>query len=427
MRKIAVILQREYMSRVRKRSFILTTLLAPLGIIALLFSTFVVQKIGSQPLHIGFVDESGLFAEVAFADAADGSYFFHRAADPQDKSSAYDAVLIIPKNFSPEQPQNPAISFIAEKKVGVMMQEKINRLFSEKINTLRASRLGLSSEQMEQLSATVKINFQKRNNNEKSGAMLAAVGIGYAVGFMIYIVLILYGTMILKGVMEEKTNRIMEVLAGSVKPIQLMLGKIIGVAMVGLTQFLIWGVLLLLLQLFLLPAIGLTDFSSPQVAAVQSSNVDTEELASLVQELSAIDFAKVAWVALFYFLGGYLLYGSLFAAVGAAVGDDSDAQSLTMPIMLPVIFSMIILIQVLQDPEGKLAFWASVIPFTSPIVMPSLIAFDPPWWQLLLSMLLLVAGFIGCGYVAAKVYRTGMLLYGKKPTYKEIFKWIVAK
>lgn len=434
MRKIAVIIQREYLSRVKKKSFLITTILAPLGMIVLLFSTVIIQKMGNEPLQIGIVDESGLFSNTAFADAPDGSYYFHKTSSPTivtdfstKKTNNFDALLIIPKDFSPAKPENPAISFISIKKTGMMVQEKINQLFSAKIKSLQIAELGLSAEQGEQLSTAVKINFQKLDSNDKSGAMLAAVGIGYGVGFLIYIVLILYGTMILKGVMEEKTSRIMEVLASSVKPIQLMLGKIIGVAFVGLTQFAIWGILFFIIQVALLPAVGFADVQPQQVQHLQSNSFDADDIAGFMQELSAIDFTKVVWVAVFYFLGGYLLYGSLFAAVGAAVGEESDSQSLTMPVMLPIIFSMIILIQVLQDPEGNLAFWASLFPFTSPIVMPSLVAFNPPWWQLLLSMILLVGGFVGCAYVAAKVYRTGMLLYGKKPTYKEIFKWIIAK
>ena len=435
MNKIFIIIQREYLSRIKKKSFLISTILAPVGFLLLFFSSFIIQRMGSETKHIAIIDESGIFANESFPDAADGSYYFHIEKNKNEltarlnEKSKYDAMIVIPADYSIETPQNPSISFLSVKKTGITLQDKINELFSEKIQKIYAQKLGLTPDKTEKLAKNISLNFQKLDTEDKNNTLYAAIGIGYVVGFLIYMVLMIYGTMILKGVMEEKSSRVMEVLASSVKPIELMMGKIIGIGAVGLTQFLIWILLMVAANFLLLPMVGMSGSSmpsSPQMSGA-ASQIDPDDIQSILRELSAINFTKVVGFFFVFFLGGYLIYGSLFAALGAAVGEDADNQSMIMPVMTPIIISMLLLFQVLQDPEGKLAFWASIFPLSSPIIMPALIPFNPPWWQILLSVILLVVGFLAAVSIAAKIYRVGMLLYGKKPSYKEIFKWLTIK
>ncbi|MDQ3845872.1 MAG: ABC transporter permease, partial [Bacteroidota bacterium] len=262
-----------------------------------------------------------------------------------------------------------------------------------------------------------------------------ASGIGYVTAFLIYITLFIYGVMVMRGVMEEKTNRIAEVIISSVKPFQLMIGKIIGIGAVGLTQFLIWIVLISVISSALMSMIPPDVLQQVQETGQQipgQSQQGSEALRNLASaqlSLSTVNWGMIIFSFLFYFFGGYLFYASLFAAVGSAVNEDAqDAQSLTFPITLPIILGIVIMINSINDPSSSLATWASIVPFTSPIVMMSRIPFGVPdtvpYWQLGLSMLLLVIGFLFTTWLSAKIYRTGILLYGKKPTWKEMIKWV---
>ncbi|MBL7699356.1 MAG: ABC transporter permease [Chitinophagaceae bacterium] len=266
----------------------------------------------------------------------------------------------------------------------------------------------------------VKENMAK---NEKSGV---AYGVGYASSFLIYISILIYGTMVMRGVSEEKTNRIAEIIISSVKPFQLMMGKIIGIGAVGLTQFIMWLVLVVVFVLVLftvLPPDALGE------AGKQSSAPDT---AALQASLMTINLPLILFCFLFYFIFGYLFYASLFAAVGSAVSEDAqDTQSLLLPVTMPVILAIAIMVQVIMKPVSSLATWSSMVPFFSPVVMMARIPFGVPgtvpWWELIASMLLLVAGFLFITWLSAKIYRTGILLYGKKTTWKEMWKWTLKR
>jgi ABC-2 type transport system permease protein len=279
----------------------------------------------------------------------------------------------------------------------------------------------------------VKIDAVKKDELGKltSSNFDLASSIGYFTAFLIYITLFIYGVMVMRGVMEEKTNRIAEVMISSVKPFQLMMGKIIGIGAVGLTQFLIWIILISSLS------VAFGSFLSPetmqQVQDAQQNGMQQSPppggMETIVAHLSSVNWFLVVSCFLFYFLGGYLFYASLFAAVGSAVNEDSqDAQSLSFPITLPIILGIIIMINAINDPGSPLATWSSLIPFFSPIVMMARIPFGVPdtvpYWQLGLSMALLVLGFLFTTWLSAKIYRTGILLYGKKPSWKEMVKWI---
>jgi len=259
-----------------------------------------------------------------------------------------------------------------------------------------------------------------------------AYGVGYGGGFLIYITLFIYGSMVMRGVMEEKTNRIAEVIVSSVKPFQLMIGKIVGIGAVGLTQFFMWLILILLF------AVALNHFIPPDILAkaggigngMPGGSDQAREammnLAKVKEEFASVNWWLVIPSFVFYFLFGYLFYASIFAAVGSTVNEDpQDAQSLMFPITMPIILSIVIMFNSISNPDGALATWSSMIPFFSPVVMMARIPFGVPWWQLATSMVLLVGGFLFTTWLGAKIYRTGILLYGKKVTWREIGKWIV--
>jgi ABC-2 type transport system permease protein len=263
----------------------------------------------------------------------------------------------------------------------------------------------------------------------KEGSKKGSAGVAYAVSFacgiLIYLMMIIYGTMVMRGVMEEKTNRIAEVIVSSVKPFQLMLGKIIGIGAVGLTQFAIWIFIMALLQTAL-PLIfpGMME----QVTAGATSNADVNMMATVTQGLSTLPIAKIVFLFLFYFLAGYLTYASLFAAVGSVVSEDQqEAQQLVFPILMPIIIGFVIMTNSINNPHSSLAVFGSLFPLTSPIVMMGRITYEIPTWQIITSMLLLVGSFLFFTWITGKVYRTGILMYGKKPSWKEMIKWAFAK
>ncbi len=283
----------------------------------------------------------------------------------------------------------------------------------------------------------ISIETSKKGEGGKleSSSFDVANGIGYITGFLIYITLFIYGTMVMRGVMEEKTNRIAEVIISSVKPFQLMMGKILGIGAVGLTQFLIWIILIGVISTVLssmIPPEVLEQVQQNNGQVPGSSQQGSEVIRNLAEaqnSLSSINWGLVIFSFVFYFLGGYLFYAALFAAVGSAVNEDpQDAQSMTFPVIMPIILAIVIMINAINDPGGSLATWSSIIPFFSPIVMMARIPFGVPdtvpYWQLGLSMAFLVLGFLFTTWLSAKIYRTGILMYGKKPSWKEMIKWI---
>ena len=437
MKKVLIIIQREYITRIRKKAFIVTTLLAPLGFVAFMVFSILISGYSSSNKNVAIIDDSGLFDTMAFADATDGSVLFHKEKDlgqveaviKKDKNSNFDAIIQIPANYDLDNPKKISINCLSDKSMGMMARSFINKTFSDKIRELRAKKLNINQEQLDDLSQDIDLAYKGLSEDKKKSAnATAGVFLGYAIGMAIYILLLIYGTMIMKGVMEEKSNRIMEVLVSSVKPVQLMLGKVIGISAVGITQFILW-ILLIGMSMFALPFLGL---NSGHVQTISKSNIqggdfDQEKMQQVFTAILDFHFGPILIVLILFFLGGFLLYGSLFAAIGAAGGDDTDSQSLTFPIMLPIVLSFALLSNALGQPEGNVAMWSSLVPFSSPIIMPSLMPFNPPLWQILLSLALLYGGFMLCAMLAAKIYRTGILMYGKKTTFKEIGRWIFAK
>ena len=268
------------------------------------------------------------------------------------------------------------------------------------------------------------------SGTEKSASTEIVMGLSMAGGFLIYIFIFLYGATVMRGVLEEKTSRIVEIIISSVKPFQLMMGKIIGVALVGFTQFALWILLTFVLSTvattFLMSPseINPTDIANGTELVMQDVEIPQEGIAAILAQFESINISFLLAMFLFYFVGGYLMYGSLFAAVGAAVDSETDTQQFMMPITIPLIFSIVSLQTILENPDSSLAFWCSIIPFTSPVVMMGRLPYDPPMWEIGLSMVLLIIGFIFTSWIAGRIYRVGILMYGQKVTYKTLWKWI---
>lgn len=443
MNKTWLIIKREYMTRVRNKTFLLSTFLMPLLFVALIAAVVVITVKNTKEEKVAVGDKEGLLKE--YLDAGKTIKFeFLPNADTALLQKDFTAVLLAPKNGINTSDN---YQIYTRKNLSVVSEGAISRKINEAVETRLMTTIGGMS-RTEYDSIRTKANQVTLENKVlgdgaeiKEGNSGVAYGVGYGAGFLIYITLFLYGAMVMRGVMEEKTTRIAEVIVSSVRPTQLMMGKIIGIGAVGVTQFVLWILLIFLLST-VLGAIIPPDVMAqagqagdPMAAAGMSSpanNGALKAIAEAQQTLSAVNWPLIIGCFLFYFVFGYLFYAALFAAVGSAVNEDpQDAQSLMFPITMPIILAIIIMINAITQPESSLATWSSMIPFFSPIVMMARIPFGVPgtvpYWQLGLSMALLVAGFLFTTWLSAKIYRTAILMYGKKVTPKEFWKWAFKK
>jgi len=310
----------------------------------------------------------------------------------------------------------------------------IENKLQKSIRKYKITALNLDAKQLESLDTKVSINPEPIDESKADvSPMAAGVGaaIGGVMGFIMYMAVFIYGNMVMRSVMEEKTSRIVEVMISSVKPFQLMMGKIIGVGGVGLTQLIIWAILIPIISMVVQGIFGFDMDSSAEMNSA-ASQIDPDDMqamaAQIMVEIKALNWWGIFPLFLFYFLGGYFLYASLFAAVGSAIGDDlGEGQSLTLPITIPVILALYIMMVVIKAPQSGLATWSSIFPFFSPIVMPSRLAFSPPLWEVIVSMLVLVATSLFFVWLSARIYRIGILMYGKKASFKELGKWLFYK
>ncbi len=437
MNKIWLVITREYITRVRNRTFILSTILLPLVFIGFIAASvyFSIKSVDIQKIAVN--DNNGIFKNNLQSDKAITYDFSPGVNATNFKEKGYSALLEIPAGYTSP---GDSISLISNKQLGVDAEEKIkddinsairNKAFLE--NNINKKVLdsinGINEEDLYKFSTVIK----QGDKTEHSNAGLS-YGIGFGSGILIYITLFIYGAAVMRGVMEEKMNRIAEVIISSVKPFQLMAGKIIGIAAVGITQLLIWIVLITGLS-----SIASGILSHDMLQHAQSVSVSAAPMANNSAAMSFLN-AKNVFVSsapwgliipcfLFYFIGGYLFYASLFAAVGSVVNEDpQEAQSLMLPITMPIILSFVIMTTAAGKPDAPISVWGSLIPFSSPIVMMARIpSGSVPAWQIAVSMISLVIGFILTTMLAAKIYRTGILLYGKKVTFKEMGKWLFRK
>src|SRR6266496_1286818 len=433
MNKISIIIKREYLSRVKRRSFILSTFLFPIFIILFIVGSVLIAVKSREVIQIAVPNDSFLKASLK-SDSSSVLFIFDPTVDQTNfDEKGYTAFL---------KPNRDSLSsknytIISRKQIGLESMDDIRQQLNKAYEDKLLLQKNIDKKTLDSISAAsdnaIKVSnttVDKQGKEKEANAGLA-YGVGFGSGILIYITMFVFGAMVMRGVMEEKMNRIAEVIVSSVKPFQLMMGKIIGIAAVGLTQFLMWIILIFILisalPLFL-PGDTLHHVQDLQnnPAMGQNASMATNIISKIT---GGANWPLIISCFLFYFLGGYLFYAALFAAVGSVVNEDpQEAQSLMLPITMPIILSFVILSSTISHPNSPTAFWASMIPFTSPIVMMGRIANGVPeivpWWQLFLSMALLIAGFIFTTWFAGKIYRTGILLYGKRVTWKEMIKWL---
>ncbi len=464
MNKIFLIIQREYLSKARKRSFIIMTILGPLLMASIFVFSIYMATRQDEKLLIQVKDDTGLFfskfennQNYTFIEVTGdleatkdtlkkrGDYMLLHI--PATKLSIPDKAVI----YSDQQPTMSLKDYIASRMSKELEKQKLSaEIRKEILNNTPGYKPGADTSAQDLMSETILKNIQTdvkittiktdEEGGEKKSFTEVAMGVGYIASLLIYMFIFLYGAQVMRGVIEEKTSRIVEVLVSSVKPFQLMMGKIVGIALVGLTQFLLWILFTFLIITAVQTAMpdkfaqakpqatqlnqGMT--IPNQETAVTAANQDQESsiLSDVTDGLAFINLTQLLICFILFFLFGYLLYGALFAAIGAAVDNETDTQQFMLPVTVPLIFGLIVAQTVIQNPASPLAFWLSIIPLTSPIVMIVRIPFGVPLHEIILSLSLLVLGFLGTTWLAAKIYRTGILMYGKKSNYRELWKWI---
>ena len=438
MSKISLIINREYKTRVMKKSFIILTFLTPLLFAGMITVPLWLASIkDNNKKHIVVIDRTNSYSQVLKSNE---TYIFDFVEKPVDeikkenadkKDNEFTALLVISEDLS----KNPnAVTLYSDKQVNLELKSYISGLLNKYVEQQKLAAYNIPNlkEMVEKSRANIDIPTIKWGDNgqEKKGSAELALAIGMISAFLIYMFIIIYGAQVMAGVVQEKTSRIVEVIISSVKPFELMMGKIIGIALVGLTQFFLWVILTGIIVAIGSSLIG----GEVDVNAIQQANQmgmqsmsaaqNSGEMQQLFAMLHGFDFMQIIVLFVLYFLGGYLLYASLFAAVGSAVDSETDTQQFSLPLTLPIIFAIYAAIYSAQNPDGPLAFWCSMIPFTSPIVMMVRLPFDVPAWQIILSLSILVLSFIGTTWMASKIYRTGILMYGKKVTWTEMWKWL---
>lgn len=444
MNKLKLIIQHEYMTMVGKKSFIVMTLLIPfliliVGCIPVLLA-YINSSADTSITRIAVIDESGNYGS-AFKDTPNYRFMVMQGDKAVNAREFYknagesiDAVMVIPANVLDDQQATIySENTIDQGTISMLTNCLSDTLARAKIASFNDPDLESKIEQS-QVSAQVKsIKWNEEGDEQEQSAQFASI-LGMILSFLTYTFVLSYGAMIMNSVVEEKTNRIVEVIVSSCRPMELMMGKIIGVGLVGLTQFAIWVVLLGIGYLVLgLVAGGAMAVSNPEAITAgmnlpggtdMASGMVDSTMSEVMTALASINWLSLLGNFVIYFIGGYLLYASLFAGFGSAVDQASDSSQFTMPIILIMIIALYAGIACIENPSGPMAVWCSIIPFTSPVVMMVRLPFDVPWWQLLLSIVLLYATAFACIWISARIYRTGILLYGKKRTFKEVLKWV---
>jgi ABC-2 type transport system permease protein len=423
MNKIFLIIQREYLTRVRKRTFIIGTILFPVLYLLVIFGTGYIADKTRQDMHVAVIDHSGYFTDKLISEANAGDtlnritlvHTNETEFSKQFDSLGYNGYVVIPQNIDWKKGED-SLTLYTNKTYGRGVTAPVTGKLNAIWNRVKNDSLGIDAGKQSIMRAS-QLDVRLLNNRDKDADAGTATIIGYVCGFLMYLILLLYGSQVMMGVTEEKTNRIAEVMVSSVKPFQLMLGKIVGIGLVALSQFLIW-----IACIFLIYNLGKGGSEGMMAGAV----------GNIQKVFTSVNMIMVIVCFIFYLLAGFFFYSSLYAAIGSAINEDMrEAQSLSFPITMLVIFSIALMTPAISNPSSPVAVWASIIPFSSPIVMMARIPFGVPntvpWWQLGLSMGLLIAGFMFTTWFAGKIYRTGILMYGKKPSWKEMMKWAFRK
>lgn len=440
MNKIWLIIKREYSTRVKNKTFLLTTFLAPLGIVVFGGALGLIMSSESdEKKEIVVVDTTNLLnGEV---NATDNIIFTFTNDDLATSIDAYkegtnDGVLEIQAITDPKVAKYN-VDFHSDEQLALDESSKLKRSISKKVRNYKLRELNISEDLLSNLDTDISIQPNMVKSDKKVSSMTSLVGaaLGGVVGYAMFFIILIYGMQVMRSVMEEKISRIVEVIISSVKPFQLMMGKVIGVGLVGLTQITIWLLLSVLLFTIGSTVFGLdaTSMAAPNLdpelqAQAEAAFSNKEKLGQVFTELAQLNWWKIIPLTLFYFFAGYFAYASLFAAVGSAVGEDiNEANSLTMPIMMPLVFAVYIGFKAVESPNSTVAVWGSMIPLLSSIVMPSRLPMDPPMWQIAVSVISLLAFVVFFTWLAGRIYRVGILMYGKKASFRELAKWIFYK
>lgn len=432
MKNLGLIIKREFSTRIRKPSFIILTLLAPVLMAVMLFLPAYLATLPGDEKVISVLDESVLLDfdkgndELKLRYLNPQDFDFEKAKAFSEAADDY-AFLHVPLSEGGD-PDFVArnIRLFRKGDVSLSVENYLERNLEKYLQKEKLKAEGVDPEILAR--TKTKVNLRVVNTEaglETENATLVKMGIGYVAAFAIYLFIFIYGSQVMRGVIEEKSNRIMELMVSSVKPFELMMGKILGIGSLALLQFLIWiglGILIFTIfsATFIDPAMAT---GNPAAGAEQFSALQDTPAFEIYRSLQTVNFTNVLLSFLFYFIGGYLLYGALFAAIGSAVDKEADSQQFILPLTIPLILSLLVILRALDNPDGGLAFWMSEIPLTSPLVMMARIPFEVPLWEQLLSMLILALSFLGSVWLAAKIYRVGILMYGKKPTFKELYRW----
>ena len=438
MSKLQLIIQREFIAKVRNKSFIIMTFLGPLLMVGVgTLIAFLSEKNNETVKNIVFVDETGMFSKEDFKDTKTIKYQdltrlgFEETKKTVEKGNYY-GMLYIPKKDSLESIAS-SIEFYSGSSPNMITIESLEKKIENKIRNKKLTELGINLDDLKSSKIDAKIKMYDFSG-EKSSKLInwLKVGVGGIAGYLLMMFVIVYGTSVMRSVIEEKTSRVIEVIVSSVKPFQLMLGKIIGNASAGLLQFFIWGIMLFVLSMVASSMLGV-DMTEIQTSKMTQEQLEAMKQATgigemLLQEIFKLPLFLLFVLFIFYFLGGYVLYSSLYAAIGAAVDSETDTQQFMLPIILPLILGVYVgFATVINDPHGPISVIFSMIPLTSPIVMLMRVPFGVPWYEIAISMALLLFTFVFMVWLAAKIYRIGILMYGKKPSYKDLYKWLKYK
>ena len=436
MSNVSIIIQREFNERVRKKSFIITTTLMPALMIVLMIAPALIMEYSrGEQKTIAVIDDSGLVAPQLQSNE-------ELRFEPTDltteeaRRSLTDrfGVLYIGSDIL----ENPSdVKLYANASSSLSIESNITGQIEDILEAekLKAYHIDNLQQILDEVKTTVTLqtfrNDKSQEAESQAQSSTVATAAGYILGFVLYMFLLIYGSMVMQSVIEEKNNRVLEVVVSSVRPFDLMLGKILGVALVAVVQVLIWGVLIFAVGAIVLPQLmpaemmaGVQAMQQGMPDAAAMGDMDPEMLQAVAAVTDTGYILKIFVCLLLFVFGGYLLYSAMFAAVGSAVDNVQDASQLQMPVTLPIILALLMMLAVIKDPNSSLAFWFSIIPFTSPVVMMARIPYDIPLWEIVLSLVILYASFVAMVWFAGKIYRVGIFMYGKKPTFKELLKWV---
>ncbi len=429
---LALIIKREFISKVRNKSFIVMTFLSPLLFVGIGVFVSYLSSLKADLKQIAVYDETGIFVS-EFKNSEEYKYINLSNSNVNSikdsvKSESYEGLIYIPKTSDFKTLENK-IQYISNESPSINFVDHVQEVISNKITNENFKLAKLDTLAISNAQADVNLELKKATGEDSlKGINEIKIAIGGAFGYLIMMFIVIYGNMVMRSVIEEKTNRIIEIIISSVKPFQLMMGKIIGTSLAGILQFLIWTIvgLILVFSVSMFFGINATPTSNIPPEMLQNAQQEFGSMAQLYfNELLNLPIATLLICFVIYFIGGYFLYSSFYAAIGAAVDNETDSQQFLLPIILPLILGVYIgFFTVMNDPHGTVATVFSMIPLTSPIVMLMRIPFGVPWWQLLISITILFGTFFFVVWFASKIYRVGILMYGKKPTWRELYKWL---